>query len=124
VLVWSMIHAYAHTFATWGCPILHRLTFLSSPPVASTPAVFLPMRRQLTVLPCATNSSAAVMMRTQSVPQAICPASVINQGQHIPSLKDLIQDLAVSKPPQSALQGQQAVCLQVQPHIKCYLHTI
>lgn len=39
-----------------GFPIAQTLTFLSSPPVTSTPADFLPIFKQLTLEVCATNS--------------------------------------------------------------------
>ena len=40
-----------------GLPIAHTLTLRSSPPVTSTPADLRPMRRQLTALEWAANSS-------------------------------------------------------------------
>jgi hypothetical protein len=55
------------TWTTWGCPIRHNLTCLSSPPVASTPAVFLPILRQFTAPLWATNSSAADIVTCEAL---------------------------------------------------------
>jgi hypothetical protein len=57
-LATASLLTWAPTVRALGLPMAHRLTFRSSPPVTSTPAVFLPICRQLTVLLCAVNSSA------------------------------------------------------------------
>ena len=47
----------------FGLPTAHKLTFLSSPPVTSTRPDLCPRARQLTLAPCATNSSEMIKQK-------------------------------------------------------------
>ena len=52
------------TMMQFGLPTAHKLTFLSSPPVTSTRPDLCPRARQLTLAPCATNSSEMIKQKT------------------------------------------------------------
>ena len=51
----------------FGLPTAHKLTFLSSPPVTSTRPDLCPRARQLTLAPCATNSSEMIKKFTWEI---------------------------------------------------------